>query len=371
MTEPDAYTTLAERHGYGSSERYRRILEFLMTPLQARMAASLPMENADLAAQEGIAVDQVVEDLENLYQKGVIFPRNFETREYFRFSRSLGQLHDASESLDGIAVYTEPERKQIWSLWWDFVRNEWEPDRMPKLAALEWPPVRIIPAWKAIKDIPGVLPSESMKAIIEEAELIAVVSCSCRKRKEAFGEPCKYSHDMNCLQFGRSAEYTAGRGHGRLLSKAEALRLVEETEDDGLVHEWPNLDIMRSNTMCSCCDDCCMNLLPMSEYKVPWTAYYAKSRFEATDDLDLCDGCQDCIERCQFDALTMEKVEGHKKLKAVVDAENCMGCGVCVLVCEPKSLLMKIVRPPEHIPSLAEEHRLAAQGRQVAAQSSA
>ena len=208
-----------------------------------------------------------------------------------------------------------------------------------------------MPAWKAIKDIPGVLPHENMKAIIEAAEKISTVSCSCRVRMEAVGEPhCAYSHDMNCLQFGRSAEYSAGRGHGRALTTAEALEILEETEDDGLVHEWPNVDVTASNTMCSCCDDCCMNLVPLKRYDIPMTNYYAKSRFQPTNDLDVCDGCQDCIERCQFDALTMGKVEGSKKLKALVDEEACVGCAVCVLVCEPASLVMEIVRPPEHIP---------------------
>ena len=223
--------------------------------------------------------------------------------------------------------------------------------------------MRIIPAWKAIKDLPDLLPSESMPALIEEANLIAVVSCSCRKRQDVVGEGCRYSHDMNCLQFGRSAEYAKGRGHGRILDKAEAMRLIEEMEDDGLVHEWPYSSVMSSNTMCSCCDDCCMIHLPMIDYQVPWTAYYAKSRFEATNDIIKCDGCQDCIERCQFDALSMEKVEGHKKMKAAVNAENCMGCGVCVLVCEPASLLMQTVRPPEHIPHPYEEGRVAAGAR--------
>lgn len=351
MPENDAYTALAEKHGYGASERYRRILEFVMTPRQAKLANSLPMPTAELAVQEGLTSEIVQGDLDELYQKGVIFPRNFSTREYYRFARTVMQLHDATESLDGLdTLYTPPQKKQLWFLWWDFVRNEWEPDRMPVMAAAKYPPMRIIPAWKAIKDIPGVLPYENMAAIIEEAPLISVVSCSCRKRKESLGDPCSHSHDMNCIQFNRSAEYTQNRGHGKVLSKEEALRLIEETEDDGLVHQWPNVAIMSTNTLCSCCDDCCMMLLPMKEYEVPWTAYYAKSRFEAQNDLSTCDGCQDCIERCQFDALSMEKVDGYKKMKAIVNAENCMGCGVCVLVCEPKSLLMEIVRPPEHIP---------------------
>ncbi len=351
MAETDVYTSLAERHGYGESDRYKKILKFLMTPLQSRLAVSLPMPNEDLAKQEGIPVEQVVDELEDLYQKGVIFPRNFETREYFRFSRAVGQLHDSSESLDGITAWTEEEKVKLWELWEDFVRKEWEPDRIPPVANLERPPARIMPAWKAIKDLPDLLPHENLQQIVDEAPLIAVVSCSCRKRKGELVKECDYSHDMNCLQFGRSAEYTAGRGHGKVLTKEEAMAIIEEAEDHGLVHEWPNVAIMSTNSMCSCCDDCCMNMLPMKEYEVPWTSYYAKSRFEATDDYEVCDGCQDCIERCQFDALTMEKIQGHKKLKAVVNSDKCMGCGVCVLVCEPQSLTMKVVRPPEHIPA--------------------
>jgi Pyruvate/2-oxoacid:ferredoxin oxidoreductase delta subunit len=58
-----------------------------------------------------------------------------------------------------------------------------------------------------------------------------------------------------------------------------------------------------------------------------------------------------CIDRCQFDAITMTPVPGSKKLKAQIDAEKCWGCGVCVLKCAPESISMKLVRPLEHIPA--------------------
>ncbi len=351
MSENNGYSALAERLGYPKSERFHKILKFLMTPVEARMVAALPVPPEDLAKQENLPVEEVKETLDVLYKKGIIVPRNFETREYYRFARTMMNLHDRTESIDGIDVYTESEKKELWFLWWEFVTKEWDPDRMPELKTLKRPPTRIIPAWKAIKDIPGVLPVENMHAIVEEAPLISTVSCSCRKRKEAIGEPCRLSHDMNCIQFARSAEYTESRGHGPILSKEETHKLIEQTEDDGLVHTWPNVGVMSSATLCSCCDDCCIFMLPMKEYEVPWTAYYEKSRFEATDDLEVCDGCQDCVERCQFDAIDMEKIGGHKKMKAVVNPENCMGCGVCVLVCDPGSLTMTIVRPPEHIPA--------------------
>lgn len=357
MDANEAYTHLAELHGFKDSARYRLVLEFLMSPRQVVLVAQLPCPPEELATREGLPVETVKADLEDLYQKGVVFPRDFHTREHFRFARHVTQLHDCSESLWGKeSLYTAAQRKQLWQLWWDFVRNDWEPVRMPQLATAPHPPHRIVPAIKAVKDIPGLLPYEDMRALIDEARMISVVSCACRKRREELGPHCARSHDFNCIQFNRSAEYSEGRGHGRILSKKEALSLIEETEDHGLVHQWTNTSSMTIGTLCNCCVCCCMNMLPMSEYKIPWTAYYAKSRFEAANDLDTCTGCQDCIDRCQFDALEMQRQTGSRKYKAVVDTEKCMGCGVCVLVCGPESLQMKLVRSPEHIPAIAHAH---------------
>ena len=45
-------------------------------------------------------------------------------------------------------------------------------------------------------------------------------------------------------------------------------------------------------------------------------------------DQDSCTGCQDCVERCFFNAIEMKKFPSAKKLKASVDREKCFGCGV-------------------------------------------
>jgi NAD-dependent dihydropyrimidine dehydrogenase PreA subunit len=66
-----------------------------------------------------------------------------------------------------------------------------------------------------------------------------------------------------------------------------------------------------------------------------------------------CDGCQTCIDRCQYNAIEMVKVPGSKRLKAFVDPELCFGCGVCVLKCDTGAMTMSMVRPPEHIPAAA------------------
>jgi heterodisulfide reductase subunit A-like polyferredoxin len=58
----------------------------------------------------------------------------------------------------------------------------------------------------------------------------------------------------------------------------------------------------------------------------------ARSAFVNRVDDALCIGCELCIARCQFDALTMED-----KI-ARVNETRCVGCGVCVLACDQGAL---------------------------------
>src|SRR3990172_3934494 len=207
MEASQAYAALAERMGYPSSARFRNILEFIMTPDQARMAVELPCPPEELSPRVGLPVDKVNAELDLLYQKGVIMPRNFETRDTYRFARGMGQLHDISQSHWNLDVYNDVQLKQLFELWEDFVRKEWEPDRMPQLMEAQAPRQRVIPAFKAIASNPNMIPADDIREIAKQSYLVAVVSCACRKRKEVVVTHCNKSHDVNCLQFDRSAEY--------------------------------------------------------------------------------------------------------------------------------------------------------------------
>ncbi|UCG83987.1 MAG: 4Fe-4S binding protein, partial [Dehalococcoidia bacterium] len=122
-------------------------------------------------------------------------------------------------------------------------------------------------------------------------------------------------------------------------------------EEDGLIHTWGNIAVMTGiPTSCQCCRDCCMTFVPLDMLNESISKAWEKSRYEAVVNLDDCTGCQDCVERCQFDSIEMVKPEGSKKYKAVVDPEKCWGCGVCVVRCEPEALSLALVRPVEHIP---------------------
>jgi len=341
-----------ERMGFPGSIRLRPIMEQMMSPDQARMALELPGTPQEVAEKTGIDVDRVRDNLDELYFKGVIFPRgDFRHREYFRFARSIGQLHDAVLATRELDVEKD---RPFFQLWDDFVMNEMYPSFAERYRQLPGPISRIVPAYKAIKDLPGVLPYENFPEILKAQELIGVVPCSCRLNKDSVGEPCDRHDEVahwTCVQFGRGADYITARGSGKELSKEEALALNDIIEESGLLHIWPNAAIMTGPKLsCQCCRDCCMNTIPLDQAGLPLSTLWEKSRYEAEVNQDECSGCQDCVDRCLFDAIGMVRPEGSKKYKAVVDPEECFGCGSCVVGCPQEAISMKVVRPPEHIP---------------------
>lgn len=360
MSADTAYSNLAEQLGYGGSNRFKAVLEDLMTPDQAQMVAALPGTAKDVAQKTGFDEAEIQKELDGLFFKGVLFPKgDFKHREFFRFARSMGQLHDGTQATKDRDVVKD---RKFYELWHDFVTNEWYHDTGKARAKATKPRSRIVPAYKSIQDLPGILPEEDFREILKAQETIAVVPCSCRYRTTAVDEHCGHSSEedrWNCLQFGRGAEYVINRDSGKQLSIDEALELLDEVEEDGLLHIWTNsAKMLGVNTSCQCCRDCCMTYVPLDMVGASIGNAWEKSRYQAEVDQDLCIGCQDCVDRCMFDAIEMVKPETSKtgkkskKMKAEIDAEKCWGCGVCVVGCdEAQALSMKQVRPPEHIPA--------------------
>jgi len=348
MTKNDAYTALAARHGYANSVRYRRILEYLMTPRQAELVVLLPMKFDELAKKLGMDVAKVKREVEGLYRKGVIFARGPENLEESSFALAVVQLHDitmCSFERDDV------RDKKLFELWDDFCVNEWDPDQVSSWLKLDVPQGRIVPAYKAIVNSPEILPYEDMRQIVGSARSIAVSYCTCRRRKGALGKKCQKSHDMVDVQFNLAAEYLVSRNAGKRLTQEEAMALIDQCEEEGLIHTCENSTRMRPRWgMCNCCTDCCMVYEPVFRFQAPVTKCIAKSRYEARIEDDDCTGCEICVEWCPFGAIKMAKVKGSKKEKASIDAEKCMGCGVCVFKCDYQALNLKLVRPAEHIP---------------------
>ena len=180
-----------------------------------------------------------------------------------------------------------------------------------------------------------VVPTLTVEELIEKFDEIAVGHCFCRHHKDLIGEPCKQTDVReNCFTFGKSARYTSEQGFARMLSKEEALKILKQAEEDGLVHKTyhPNFDITKDETsICNCCNCCCG--------QVGLTANAAS--FISQVDHNICVGCGTCVEHCHTGAMQLND-EG----KAERVGEYCIGCGVCAAFC------------PENAISLVENKRV-------------
>jgi len=323
----DAYAVLTEKLGYAGSRRLTKVLKRLMDEEEVEIVTSLPCSVADLVRKLGKGEETINKRLDGLFSKGVVFM----TSKGYQFARGITQLHDAT----GSDVRSD-------DLWEDFGQAEWYPDRAKKAQSQEAPTWRIIPARKAVSEGTKLLPAEDLEVILNKATRFAVVHCPCRRVARRCDLPVEV-----CLQLNRAADYAITRGTSRELTREEAMKVLELSEEAGLIHSVPNRSEVAA-VICNCCNDCCVLYYPLMKYG-GLEKGVAKSRFQAKVDKVTCNGCQVCVERCPFGAIEMVKVPGEKKLKAEVDPEKCFGCGICAVKCKPWAIKLAEVRPPEHI----------------------
>jgi len=182
-----------------------------------------------------------------------------------------------------------------------------------------------------------VLPSQSVEDIVRKFDEIAVGHCFCRQRQKTLGNPCATDAPLeNCFTFGKSARHTAGQGFARMVSKEEALRILREAEDAGLVHKafHPGSNVDRPETsICNCCKDCCDTLNVWRHGAMPLlnSTYHL-----SVVDPDGCTGCGICEEKCPTEAVVVSD-EG----KARVTEGYCFGCGVCARFCPEGAISLK------------------------------
>ncbi|MFX1455030.1 MAG: 4Fe-4S binding protein [Promethearchaeota archaeon] len=194
-----------------------------------------------------------------------------------------------------------------------------------------------------------ILPTQSVQEIVEKYDDIAVGSCYCRNHARVLGNPCKQTNIKDtCFTFGKSARHTAKHGFARLISKEEALDLLGQIRDDGLVHRVMHLYAnpkLREDAICNCCIDCCplgggSMISPTANY----TNYLSKI------DPDICVGCGICVEKCH-----QLIIELNDDGIAERDEEKCIGCGVCAYFCPENAITM--VKTPLRIVRIMPPHR--------------
>lgn len=339
----DSYEIIARKHGYPDSALYKNLITKLLTPDEAKIGVVI-LEKTDevtpaLLSQEiGLDLAAVNACLDNLFHKGLVNYKDAKSRRGLRFARD--PYFSFMTSLSDMGV--DPTTSPVYKSWYDFVKKEMYPDlaKMIELTDIQY--ARVVPHYNALASHKDVLPHEDIREYVKAAR-IAVTDCSCRKCNAAGGEPCKLSDDYTiCLNFGRAAEHIIERGVGKAISSREALKIIDQCENRGLIHI---LDIGVA-TLCNCCTCCCIALSNCVTFSVPFSKIVFKSRYVAESNLALCKGCKLCSKRCLFKAVTVVKDTSGKAV-SVTDPEKCFGCGACVVSCPHKARQLKPVRTPE------------------------
>jgi len=333
MKTSDVYTELMARLNYPTSERFRRILQKLVTPEEGKLLLQLPAEPAELAQKSGLDEEAAQRKLQEFMERGLVIRTS---KGLFCFAHDMTQLHDANLSSAEKWIDTE-----LLDLWKEFRDGEWLQTMAGGLGDSYVQFIKVLPAWKAMErspDLGELLPEENIRELIRGADPVAVVPCTCRRSIRE----CDLPLDV-CLQFNRGAEYAINRGAGRRVSAEEAIAIAGEAEEAGLIHTWPFGVSRRLTAICNCCRDCC-DIFAIGIRVGTIEQILEKSRFRTEVDQELCNGCQDCVERCFFEAIEMKDSPPSKKLKATIDEGKCFGCGLCAIVCEPEAITMKLVQ---------------------------
>jgi electron transport complex protein RnfB len=196
---------------------------------------------------------------------------------------------------------------------------------------------RVVPIHASIDPGLEILGYEDLRVIIRDARSFALRECICRKDQALLGHPCSHTLEA-CLAFSNEPHaFDYFNYAGRVIPQDEALRVLDVTEEEGLVHATYNV---RDHPMfvCNCCECCCGFLRGLKEFGAPHMI--ARSNFVAAIDPDGCSDCGACASpRCPMDAIT------HQTGRFAVSADRCIGCGVCAPVCPTDAI--RLVRRPE------------------------
>lgn len=173
--------------------------------------------------------------------------------------------------------------------------------------------MRVVPIASALEGIDGVSEDEKIAHYVEQAEDISVAPCSCRVSRRLMNEGCGHLEQDMCIQFNEGARDFIKQGHGRRISKEEAYAILKKAEDNGLMHEMPNIDGNgKTHAMCNCCGCSCFSLRTGEYFH---TATLVRSNYISHVDPDKCVACGECVEVCPMNALRLgERLENKTEI---------------------------------------------------------
>lgn len=183
--------------------------------------------------------------------------------------------------------------------------------------------MRVIPVQKAIDGNPHKVEIEEIEYYLNKYDIFSVADCSCRRSRRIMGEGCGHLETDMCIQMGSGAEYYIRTGRARQITREEAREIILRAEENGLMHQMPNIEGEgETAAICNCCSCSCFAMRVATMFKAPEAI---ASNYYAEADKEKCVACGQCVETCPTNALKLgqklcAKVPvPEKKEKKIVD----------------------------------------------------
>ncbi|TET53055.1 MAG: 4Fe-4S ferredoxin [Anaerolineales bacterium] len=329
MSQDEVYRQLAKRldetpNGFPSTESgvELRLLAKIFEPQEAELASAmrLAFEPASaIAERAAVETGAARRLLKTMVRKGQIRVNKGEGKLVFALMPFVVGFYE--EQLPRI----DAEFAQLFEEYFEEALSTEMADTRPAIH-------RVVPVEESIALEVEVHPYERATALVEGAKAWGVRECICRIQQRLVGKGCERLVS-SCLSFAPIPGFFDGNAETKAISKEEALSLLREAVEAGLVHTTGNYQDGVSY-ICNCCSCCCGVLRSIARHPTPNTV--VRSDFRAVVDADECISCVDCIARCQFSALSL--ADGAV---CIVDETRCIGCGLCTTVCPTDAITLQ------------------------------
>ena len=163
--------------------------------------------------------------------------------------------------------------------------------------------MRVIPVESAIEGLPGVTDDERLSYYLNKYDTFSVSPCSCRASRTSLGDGCGHLAEDMCVQMGKGAEHYIRSGRARQISREEAYEILKRAEENGLMHDIPNIEGSgETSAICNCCACACFGLRAGLMFGARDAI---RSNFVAEVDEAKCVACAQCVEVCPGNALKL------------------------------------------------------------------